>query len=744
MRNQVDGTVAVLYLDEARTELSRYMPVAPTEDTTAGETALILYTSGTTKDPKGVVHTHAYTWAQRMQASHWLDAHEHDVVWCTAGTGWAKAIWNVLLGPWSHGAEVVVHEGAFDPEERLALLQKLGVTVLCQAPTEYRMLAKLDRLAGAHLPRLRHAVSAGEPLNPEVIERFQDALGLTIYDGYGQTENSLLVANTTETPGPTGLDGPSDTGPRRRGDRRRGPRLRRGRGGRSRADRSPADALHRVLGSARRHGRGVPRRLVRDGRPCRARRGGLSLVRRTRGRRDPLRCLPHRPVRGRERAPRASGGRRERCRRRARPGSWPARQGVRRPPPGARAGRRAGGRAAGARQGRDGAVQVSARDLVRGRAAEDLERQDPPRRAAGESRHRVARRPDRARDALASPKPGRGQRGAGGGPGVDGGRAALATRRPRQSRRRLEAELAARREAEAIAAEHARAAAEEAAHQRPRSSCATRPRRPPGATPRRPVPRWRRTRLPPRSRGARAAAAAEAARREAEERERAEAAERARARGRGGTSRAGRKPRKPKPSTARAEAEESRAPRSRGSAGPRRSRGEPRARSRRSAGPRRSRGSRTPRGRGSTGPRRSRRSRSAAKPRKHRPAPKPKKPRDAKPRKHRPAPKPKKPRDAKPKKRRPAPKPKKPRGAKPSASREAERARAETRPRPPRSGGAGARPSRSRGGRAPRGRGRGSSRGSAAAALEREATTVGDVTLEEAEPETDAERRIVA
>ena len=200
MRNQVDGTVAVLYLDEARSELTRYMPVAPTEDTTAGETALILYTSGTTKEPKGVVHTHAYTWAQRMQASHWLDAHANDVVWCTAGTGWAKAIWNVLLGPWSHGAEVVLHEGAFDPEERLALLQKLGITVLCQAPTEYRMLAKLDSLAGTYLPRLRHAVSAGEPLNPEVIELFQGALGLTIYDGYGQTENSLLVANTTETP----------------------------------------------------------------------------------------------------------------------------------------------------------------------------------------------------------------------------------------------------------------------------------------------------------------------------------------------------------------------------------------------------------------------------------------------------------------------------------------------------------------------------------------------------------------
>ena len=177
MPNQVEGGVTVVYLDEALAELQRYVPRAPTEETMAGDTALILYTSGTTKEPKGVVHTHAYTWAQRAQAGHWLDAHEQDVVWCTAGTGWAKSIWNVLLGPWSHGAEVVVHEGAFDPEQRLSLIERLGVTVLCQAPTEYRMLAKLDALQTAHLPRLRHAVSAGEPLNPEVIERFQRRSG---------------------------------------------------------------------------------------------------------------------------------------------------------------------------------------------------------------------------------------------------------------------------------------------------------------------------------------------------------------------------------------------------------------------------------------------------------------------------------------------------------------------------------------------------------------------------------------
>ena len=211
MRNQVGGSVLVLYLDEAKRELTRYLPVAPTEDTRASESALILYTSGTTKEPRGVVHTHAYTWAKRMQAGQWLDAGEGDVVWCTASTGWAKAVWNVLLGPWSHGAEIVLHEAPFEAEERLGLLEKLGVTILCQAPTEYRFLAKSEALEKAYIPSLRHAVSAGEPLNPEVIARFQETLGLTIHDGYGQTENTLLVANLPEAeirPGSMGLPTP--------------------------------------------------------------------------------------------------------------------------------------------------------------------------------------------------------------------------------------------------------------------------------------------------------------------------------------------------------------------------------------------------------------------------------------------------------------------------------------------------------------------------------------------------------
>ena len=184
---------------------------APTAETAAVDTAFILYTSGTTKDPKGVVHTHAYCFAKRMQAERWLAARPGDRVWCTAATGWAKSIWNVLLGPWSAGASIVLHEGPFDPEERFRLISDLGVSVLCQAPTEYRLMAKLDGLDRFDLSGVRHMVSAGEPLNPEVIKTFRDAFGLTIHDGYGQTENTLLVGNFPGAeirPGSMGLQSP--------------------------------------------------------------------------------------------------------------------------------------------------------------------------------------------------------------------------------------------------------------------------------------------------------------------------------------------------------------------------------------------------------------------------------------------------------------------------------------------------------------------------------------------------------
>jgi acyl-coenzyme A synthetase/AMP-(fatty) acid ligase len=184
-------------LDDALATAAPFSGV-PTE---ADDMALIMYTSGTTKDPKGVVHAVGYTYATRLQAETWLDAGPTDIVWCTSGTGWAKAIWNVLLAPWACGACVVMDAADFSAERRLDVIRELGVTVLCQAPTEYRIEAKLTDLGTRwRFPQLRNCVSAGEPLNSEVIARWHAAFGITILDGMGQTENSLLVANVRGRP----------------------------------------------------------------------------------------------------------------------------------------------------------------------------------------------------------------------------------------------------------------------------------------------------------------------------------------------------------------------------------------------------------------------------------------------------------------------------------------------------------------------------------------------------------------
>jgi acyl-coenzyme A synthetase/AMP-(fatty) acid ligase len=169
-------------------------PVFRPINTRATDPAICYYTSGTTKNPKAVLHRHGYTYAHRFTGSLWLDLKPEDLHWTTSDTGWAKAAYGVLFGPWMNGNTVFMYNGHFDPQKEFELLSRYRITNFCAPPTEYRMLvkAKLDEI---HLPALRHCASAGEPLNPEVIEIWLDHFKLAIHDGYGQTETQLIAAN---------------------------------------------------------------------------------------------------------------------------------------------------------------------------------------------------------------------------------------------------------------------------------------------------------------------------------------------------------------------------------------------------------------------------------------------------------------------------------------------------------------------------------------------------------------------
>ncbi len=182
-----------------------------TADTAAEDEAICYFTSGTTGYPKMCIHTHSYAIGHRITGELWLDLEPDDLHWNVSDTGWGKAAYSSYFGPWLCGATLFIHHTTgFNAQRTLELLEKYPVTTFCGAPTIYRLLV-LEDLDRYDFTTLRHCTGAGEPLNPEIIETWNKATGLTIRDGYGQTESVILCASfpcLEPRPGSMGMPAP--------------------------------------------------------------------------------------------------------------------------------------------------------------------------------------------------------------------------------------------------------------------------------------------------------------------------------------------------------------------------------------------------------------------------------------------------------------------------------------------------------------------------------------------------------
>jgi len=167
------------------------------ERTRSDDPGILYFTSATTGEPKMVLHTQAsYGLGHRITGELWLDLHPNDLHWNISDLGWGKAAWSSFYGPWQMGACVFALDvaGKFDAALTLNTLARYPITTWCVPPTAMRLMVRQD-LAKWRFPHLRHCVTAGEPLNPEVLNLWRAATGLTLHEGYGQTETVVLIGN---------------------------------------------------------------------------------------------------------------------------------------------------------------------------------------------------------------------------------------------------------------------------------------------------------------------------------------------------------------------------------------------------------------------------------------------------------------------------------------------------------------------------------------------------------------------
>jgi len=165
------------------------------EATRAGDPMLLYFTSGTTASPKLVVHTHQSYPVGHLSTMYWIGVQPGDRHWNISSPGWAKHAWSSFFAPWNAEATVFTFNyERFSAKSVLDALVQHRVTTLCAPPTVWRLL--IQHPLADYRVALRDVVSAGEPLNPEVIEQVQRAWGLTIRDGYGQTETTAQIGNS--------------------------------------------------------------------------------------------------------------------------------------------------------------------------------------------------------------------------------------------------------------------------------------------------------------------------------------------------------------------------------------------------------------------------------------------------------------------------------------------------------------------------------------------------------------------